>query len=239
MEQFHLHGSHSQSHSDWAQTSPLPSQTPNSWGRSPFVLAGGPEDLPPRRQHLEELLQVAEEHQREGRLAPPAPRRGRAAHQVCRAGNGAGAATPHLQQLGQPGNTWELWDLPVPACTPRCAVRSGGDSSWKEGAGVGCSLGSLPAQSIPWLCGLRSQVHTWTQLPLRFPSQVFPWPCCRAPEGLDPPRINSDFPLRGWAWQRSLWEAPDLPRSWQESLPWPSLCTLQSKPGLRLPGCFV
>lgn len=80
-----------------------PSQNPNSWGTSPFVPAGGPEDLPPRRQHPEELLQVAEEHQREGRLAPPAPRRGRAAHQVSRAA--AGAAKTPLQQLGQAGET--------------------------------------------------------------------------------------------------------------------------------------
>lgn len=135
---------------------------------------------------------------------------------------------------------------------PGCAVRSGHDSSWlcKESLPCrGLELGVLwvffripssPKHSIsPWFCALRSQLHTWTQLPLRFPSQVFPWPCCRAPEGLDPPGINSPFPLRGWAWQRRLWEAPDLPGSWQEFLNsclWPSLCTL---PGLRLPGCFV
>lgn len=31
--------------------------------------------------------------------------------------------------------------------------------------------------------------------------------------------INSPFSLGGWAWQRSFWEGPDLPRSWQEFLP--------------------
>lgn len=104
MEQFHLCDSQFPSAVSGAKPLPSPSQTPNSSSRSPFPLPGGAEDLPPRRQHPEKLLQVAEEHQREGRLSPPAPRRRCAAHQVWGPGMALRGLWHLKSHLGRQGN---------------------------------------------------------------------------------------------------------------------------------------
>lgn len=70
-------------------------------GRRQWLLCsvgpGRPEDHTPCRQHSEELLQVAEEHQHEGGRPPAAPRHRHPAHQVLAAG---GARGPRRREAG-------------------------------------------------------------------------------------------------------------------------------------------